>query len=193
MGYRMITQIILIVTAVLIVFTYVRPTLVGVKSVEDQAHQYTGAVTQASEYNQHLGSLIQKENSFSPANIKAVETFLPPSIDNVAVVADINTIASQANLVSKTISVDKRTVNVNTPNPKLATSSAPSLTHTDFSVTLNGTYSDFQQFLLLLAENKYQLDITKLTVGQYVTPKNDPTGTPTADYELTLRAYALPH
>ena len=214
MGHRLITQLILIGTALAIVFVYVQPTFSTVRQTQTELQQYATTIAKATQYNQTLAALIQKDKSFSQSDLAAVNAFLPTSIDDLSVMADISTIATNAGVsVSKLTTGSSQNQNQGqsdaTNNNQqsgmgsgrtVSTSTTPTLTHHDYTVTISGSYDAFKQFLLALAQNKYQIDVTSLTFGG---SSSDQSGQSTAantqsssgssptDYSMTLRVYGL--
>ena len=208
MGFRIISQIALIVTAVLILVMYVQPTFGSIKATQDQIYQYQQAAQNATQYNQTLAGLLQKIDGFAPSDVTALNTFLPAKIDPLAVMSDINTIAHTAQLQVGDLKVGTDAPGQSTANTsgsdtsaQNATSTTLTLKPTDFTLKANGSYNSLKQFLLLLAQNKYQLDITKFAIDTPASAStNGSTGnTATAaqaangglSYDMTIRAYAL--
>ena len=200
MGYKLISQIVLVIAAVLIVFTYVRPTFSAIKHTQDETYQYTDAVQKATEYNQKLATLIQKQNSFSAANLQALQTYLPNSVDSMSVVSDLNTIAQMSGI--KITEAEKQPLTNTSQNARrkaasgTATSSSPQLKPIEFAVTLHGTYDSFKQFMSLIAKNDYPLVPVDVSVGKFTTAGQQSSviaTNPAADYTLTIRTFTLSH
>lgn len=227
MGYRLITQIILIVTGVLVLVLYVQPTFAGITHTKDQIYQYQTATKNATQFNQALSGLIQKSNSFSAGDISALHAFLPPKVDPIQVISDVSTIAAQTGMTVSDMKAAGNSSNSSgstadtsgataapaptpaTPMPgsgMMATTSATTtslakVSHQDFTVSVTGSYANFKQFLLRLAQNQYQIDVIKLSFNGSSQSSGASTGGTGAagaqqgssapKFDLTLRTYAM--
>ncbi len=194
MGYKTITQIILTVIALIIIFTYIKPTLISISDVQDKIATYALASQQATKLNEKLAELVGVEQSFRTSDIDSLQAYLPNSIDDLMVMADLSVMAEQSSIHITSMSADELVL----PNEDsffegelLKTDKTISQ---DFSLQLNGSYESLKLFMQSIAENNYPLEVISLSFGSFKTEDvpnvtrgiNGLEGT----YDLILRTYA---
>ena len=187
MGYRTITQIILIILSVIIIMTYIRPKFDDISKTQGETDKFRTAVERATEFNQRLQSLISQIESFSGGDVRKLEKFMPDTIDEVVVMRDIVTIAEANSLILDAIKAEG---NVEPANPTTIQGEAVSqtnvltpLTSEQFLLTVTGTYVQFKKFLSDVERNAYPLEVVELSFE---------TGEGTLiQFDVTFEAYAL--
>ncbi len=198
MGYKTITQLVLLLTAAIIVFTYVQPTFLSVKEKQDELFTFTDTVNKAAQLNADLKALIQKEETFLPSDIDKLEVYLPSDIDEMTVMADITTMGNNAGVTIDSIVLgeviqENRQVLYDEEDDEQLTERPPVTDNKDFIVSVSARYDAFKGMLRLLEQNKYPLEIIDLKFSSPVeseetlgTPKNELIGL----YTITLRTYS---
>lgn len=195
MNYSFVAQIALLVIAIAMFVTYTQPTFAEIRQLQDELFQYTDVTTKASDFNQKLRELISREASFRSSDLAAMDTYLPTSLDTVAVMADIAAIARRSGVTLGSLSAGDDTAG-NSQVVVEGTDATANLTSShDFSVTVDGNYENLKQFLDNLEKNKYPLEVVDFQIGSVATAASSAKtpAKPTADnaFELTLRTYTL--
>lgn len=193
MNYGSLTQIGILIVAVAIIFTYIKPTFSSIATIQASTDQYQAALDKTSEFNATLRRLVGEVNSFSPRDMKATETYLPATIDEVQVLADLAAIARQSGVSISSMNAGA-TTSANTGvvlnNEAVATNG--SSIYQDFNVTIAGSYEAMKVFVGKLAQNKYPLEVIGLTFGNTVDSGNTKVvkgDVPLGSYAFILRTY----
>lgn len=196
MNYSSISQVALLIIAIAMVFTYIKPTFVEIKTMQDELFEYTDAKNKADEFNVTLESLLAELASFNPSDVKALETYVPASIDSVAVMADIEQIAKKNNMAVSSLKADA----VEEGNPDVVLDGAAvgggGTFSQDIDVTVSGSYEDVKDMLKDFEKNKYILEVVKFSFGAIsdtATAVVSSSATPKGSYTFTLRTYGLTH
>ena len=195
MGYKLITQVILITTSLVIIFTFIKPSFEHVSATQDELFEYRDAVAKASELNSRLQELIQIENSFSQRELQILETFIPSRIDELQVMSDLNNIMNSNNaviLTLKAVERQKSTQDVVLEGEKLVDESR--LEYQDFDISFRASYDQMKEILTIIERNTYLLEVVKF--GFTVAPSNRVENSGVDEegrvaYDMTLRAYSL--
>ncbi len=194
MEYKSITQIILVITSLVIIFTYIRPAFVDIESIQDEIFKYSNASDKAHELNNLLKHLIKTEQSFLNKDLIALSSYLPDNIDDMRVMSDIANIVEQSAM--KMISLNSG--ELTSPTEDVFFEGEPVVsdgtTHLDFNLEVSGSYSGLKSLLRLLEQNKYPLEIIELSLGNSSQESSGPTSvTVQRDremYTIVLRTYS---
>lgn len=195
MGFKLIAQIVLILTAFIIIFTFVTPTLATIKENQDELFQYKEAVLKASQFNARLQELISIRDSFPQENMTSLDLFLPSSIDQVSVMRDIEAIFSTVQLPITSLGANEE-VSPTTDIPLEGIESVtvvPTLTYQDFEVTFTGTYEQVKNILLLTEANATVLEVIELEFDVNMKSPDEEGAVPEGEYAFTmiLRTFGL--
>jgi hypothetical protein len=194
MGYKSITQIALFIISLVVIFTYIKPTFIAMKSTQDEIFQYSDASDKATQLNAQLAQLLSAEKSFAREDLMALETYLPNTIDDMAVMADITAMAGRSNLKIVMLSSGELILpeeDVLFEGKRIVSDGT---SHVDFTVEVSGTYDSLKQMLRLIEQNKYPLEIIDLTIGEFIEDEErDVTSsleTLEGQYKFVVRTYA---
>lgn len=195
-------QIILLITAAVIVFTVIKPKFDTIQQTQVEAVSYQTAVDNIGQYNARLQELVSQARGISAENLSALYRYLPEEIDSVAVGRDINNIADKNGLLLIDV-VAKDLVAVTSETAEVAPmvdssadgsgmvmeSSAPRRSHVlkslAFQVDLIGTYDNMKAMLQDIEKNNYPLRVTELAFTV------DEEGSDLIEYSLVLETYSL--
>lgn len=193
MGYKLITQIVLLILSVAVIVMYIKPELTAIKAKQDDTFAYKDASAKIGDLNSQLNALVSKSNSFSSSNISALETYLPSAVDSVVVMSDIT--AMVENSGSKLISLTATDVVQVSDTRALADPSqkVDPVVPADFALTMEGTYDQLKQALRSFEQNNYPLEIVSLDFSEFVPESADTVVAPDmleGSFELVLRTYS---
>ncbi len=201
---KLILAIIAIVAAGAIFFTVTEPAYNTVQAESAQIGQYSAALDKATQLQTLKQSLLSKYNAFDPNALDRLQKFLPDHVDNIALILDINSIASQYGM-------SLQNVDVSTP-ASTGSSSAQSTGATapiggsnqqydslTLHFTTQGTYANFLQFLGALQSSLRIVDISSLSIGAPSSggqglgsnSSSAASGATQYSYSITLRTYWL--
>ena len=167
MAYQSITQILLIVIAVVVIFTYVRPKLAEISQIQDEVAQYEEAVNKATEFNQLLASLLSQSADFSQEEIKALERYLPSEFDGATVARDLSIVANQANVVISSIALEEVAKERDRSNRDTGVDDSGTetgLLTQNITISIIGQYADAKEFISLVENNAYPLELVSLVL-----------------------------
>lgn len=151
------TQILMVVLAVGMLFFYVRPTMAEIGLIQDSIVQYKEERKKAESVNSQLAALVSEVNSISAANMKALSTFLPDTIDDAAVMRDIHNMAKLAEVSLLDVTYARGASEVTYNAEGVAVISGP-MRH-DFTTSIIGDYDSIKAFLGIIEKNNYPLEV----------------------------------
>jgi hypothetical protein len=156
----------MIVLAACIVFLYVMPTVETITATKSKTAQYQVELERVTGVNDLLNTHIKNIDSISNAQKNALNEYLPNSVDEIAVLRDIEAIVAESGSTIATLAF------VDTPAEAIPVEDGnviPSqlVPHT-FNLAVEGTYPTIKNLFSLLEVNKYQLyvDTVELTPGE---------------------------
>jgi hypothetical protein len=158
----LITQIFMAVLAVGIFFTYVKPTFTNIGVIQTAIEQYKLEFTKVDEVNTKLKSLYAKANDMSLANKNSLARYMPDAVDDVMVSRDILYMADKAGAYLVSVEASEAIKNTNNKTG-LDTDGSEPVPHA-FLVDVSGTYSQIKNFLRLLEQNNYPLEVSELNM-----------------------------
>ncbi len=187
---KTIISIIAVVLAGCIFFLYTRPTYDAAQVDQLQINQYNAALDKAAELQTIKQTLLSRYNAFSPSDIDRLQKLLPDHVDNVALILDLDNLASQYALPLENVDV---ATPANSTAGQSAIGSLGASGHKYDSLTIRfstlGTYTQFLQFMTQLEASLRIVDLVSLALtGTGGTGIN---GDPAYHYDVTLRTYWL--
>jgi Tfp pilus assembly protein PilO len=139
------------------------------------------ALLAAQQYNTQKNQLASARDAIDPANLSALKRFLPDSADNVGLILDLNALAARSGLAVSNIDM---ITSAGAPSKNSSSLEVDSPINTaDMSLSVTGTFSAFQTFLLNIEKSARLLDVHDIVV------KGSDTGVYT--YQMTVRIYWL--
>jgi hypothetical protein len=159
------TQIGMIIVAVAIIFTYVEPTFTKLAEVQDQIKLYQDKRAEVETVNWKLSNLV-KQIDISKDDGRRLAAYLPDEIDEISIMRDLLLITNQSGALYSDVSYESQ-----------ASQKSQSAKSTDneqkimplahnFSLSVEGTYSQIKNLLTLLEQNNYPLEIYGLDIAQ---------------------------
>ena len=156
------TQIIMLGLAIGIVFAYVQPAFSTIGEIQDDISVYRAERDKVSGVNQQLQQLLDKMLAIPAQDRVALLTYIPDTVDDVAVSRDLQSMAESAGLILRTVA-PTQTTNMNMQLDAERSATVPT-TRYAFQITVEGSYQQIKAFLLLIEKNNYPLDIQTLTM-----------------------------
>ncbi|OGG80790.1 hypothetical protein A3I99_03165 [Candidatus Kaiserbacteria bacterium RIFCSPLOWO2_02_FULL_45_11b] len=153
-GNSFIVQIGMAALSVGIIFFYVQPTFSKIGETQDAISQYKIETAKVSEVNSKLSTYVNRINSISSADMRALLTYMPDEVDHVAVTRDIFNMADSTNVYLSGVQYDELQQVYTLGLPKDSDPKAHS-----FTIEGLGTYEDVKAFLALFEQNNYPLEV----------------------------------
>lgn len=164
------SQIALIILSVGIVFTYITPKLDEVEKAQDTIEIYKTQYSKVSEVNMKLDQVATKLNSINSDDQRKLLTYMPDSVDTVAVPRDIKAIADGAGLLLGQVEYVGPKVNPANSGfidpsmlDALAQNSDDPEAHV-FAVDFESSYEQIKKFIGDLEKNAYPLEVHDLVI-----------------------------
>jgi hypothetical protein len=206
MSFKFLQQVIIFGLSLGIIFLYIQPKLVELRTVQAEVAQYSGAIENATQFANTLQSLLNVATTISRADEQAMETFLPRNIDPVEVSRDLQTIALRSGVRTQSLSYSETVVedeiqsiqdasvaNTDQAGQLDRESQAFLLAQTPFAMTVEGTYEQFYRFLQSLEANVYPLTVTNITVS-FTEPNENQIAAvrePIGQFEVTINVASV--
>lgn len=172
---------------------FTKPTYDSMQSDQTQVTQYNAALDKAAELQQLKQTLLSRYNAFAPNDLDRLQKMLPDHVDNIALILDLDNLASHYNLALENVQVSapstQGTGDVGKPTSTISAASSKygSLT---LRFSTIGTYDDFVQFLTSLQSSLRVVDLVSLTLSPTSVAGAAPSA-PLYSYDITLRTYWL--
>ena len=173
-----------IMVAVGIFFAYVNPIWNGsIASTKESIAFDDEALAAAKQYSAQQNQLAAARDAIDPANLSAVSTLLPDSVDNVGLILDLNALAARSGLSVADIDVVMGDSAIKSQRSGALPATSDLVGSVDLSVSAVGTFTALQTFLRGVERSARLLDVRDLVV------RGSNTGV--YDYQMTLRLYWL--
>lgn len=163
-------------------YFYVDPTYDTIKTLRAEEATLNAALSRALELQTTRDQLISRYNTFAPEDLARLEKLLPDHVDNVRLVLDMDSLASQYGMRVRNVAVEKQETQKNTRTQKVGPDER-AYESMLLSFTVNGEYSTFRAFLRDLEQSLRLVDVESVSFSA--------TDTGFYDVTVTLRTYWL--
>ncbi|MFT7644722.1 MAG: hypothetical protein ACI9BF_000377 [Candidatus Paceibacteria bacterium] len=158
------SQLTMILVSSAIVFTYVRPSLNEIASVQDTVIVYKEKRESVVVVNKQLTSLVTRLESVSNIDKNKLLTYLPDAIDYVSVHRDLLLISREAGVTYlNSVYLDENS-NSNSKKEYAQEDDINLLAEHKFTLSIEGTYGQLKNLLYLIEKNHYPLEVRKIDV-----------------------------
>lgn len=169
-----------------IFFAYINPTWTGsIATLRAQIAQDNQSIVMADTYIQREKELLASKNAMDTASLDRLEKFLPDSVNNVAIILDLNALAARSGLFLKSINVSQSNSSSAASGTGLDASAAAFMPtgSVDLTLSSSGTYQAILSFLQGVELSERLLDVQNVQI----------TGSDTGVYDatMTIRLYWL--
>ncbi|HUO55946.1 MAG TPA: type 4a pilus biogenesis protein PilO, partial [Candidatus Paceibacterota bacterium] len=168
-----------------------------VQVVQSNIDEYNQALDKVQQLQTLKQTLLSRYNSFSPDDITRLQTMLPTQVDNIGLILDLDTLANKYGMTLQNVVINSPTDQSGTVGAdSVMSSSTPSALLVSFS--LQGTYSQLQQYLTALQQSLRIVDLVKLDIGGGAGEANNNSGSGSTPantgykFDITLQTYWLP-
>ena len=144
------TQIVMTAIALGLLFFYVHPTFTNIGDIQKSIQLYQNEIEKVMEVNAKLKSHTERLNGMLQSDLASLMTYMPNTVDDMAVSADILNMAVEADVYLESVRFNK--------GVSTAAAARPTTKHT-FVLGITGTYENIKSFLAKLEMNNYPLEI----------------------------------
>lgn len=170
-------------------FFYTKPAYDSVRTVQTQIAQYDQALTKAAELQKLKQTLLSRFNSFNPTDVDRLHKLLPDHVDNVRLVLDLDTLASQHGFALQNVVINAPTGQKGKEQPIVVGPDRQTYDSLTLRFATSGTYPKFVEFMKAVETSLRLVDVVALTMDA---DASDPNSTdPLYRYDITLRTYWL--
>ncbi len=173
-------------------FWYIQPTYSGsIHTINtDIASEHTNEIA-IQRYVQHKTQLIRKQNNISTSNLSRLSSMLPSSNNTMHFLLNLNALALRSGFTISKFNIDNQS-----NNQQSNTIQKERKIYRTFIVSISGegTYASFRQFLDSLERNLRLIDITSISIenNNITTTSNIKKQTTLYNYSLILQIYWIP-
>lgn len=182
--FRTLTPIFSIVVAIAIFFFFTQPMFAEIQAVQDETTQYREAVENARLFNETLQKLVNEKNAMSAAELERLEALIPPEVDEIQLLVDLEALAEEHDMLIGNISVAKSSNSGGQQSGRGQATSLEELAYVDISFGLIGDYEQFRAILADLERSLYRFEIMSVTFSAGDSDLQQ--------YDVSVRSYALP-
>jgi hypothetical protein len=160
----LVSQILSIGLAVLITVFYTKPEFTEISQIQSQIKNYNLERQRADDTNQKLAMLVSKMESVPVSDRTRLATYMPQILDEVSVLRDIQFIVSDAGVTYKTLKYNGIVAD-NSEKARLSQDETnTNIEPHEFTVSVDGEYDQLKDFFSMLEQNKYPLQVYKLSL-----------------------------
>ena len=178
---KTLLPIVFILIAGAIFFGFIDPSYKRVQTLRVEEARFDQALTRSRELQQTRDQLLSRYNTLSPNDIDRLEKLLPDNIDNVRLILDLDTIASQFGMRVRNISISAIGPRVESGRVDTGSENGFGTLMLSFSVTT--TYEKFRTFLESLERSLRLVDVTNVSFASVQSGLYD--------YQVSIKTYWL--
>jgi hypothetical protein len=157
------SQIGMIIVAVALIVTYVQPAFAKIGLVQDNIEVYREERKKVISVNSQLATLVSRLDSISNEDKRELLTYMPDSVDVIAVPRDLAIISNEAGVLYKNATflglVDDSRELAEEPGV------TPALKY-EFTLSVEGTYGQIKNLFKLMEQNNYPLEVQSFNIKQ---------------------------
>ena len=205
---RFLLPILFIAVAIAAFVGITNPVYLDIQDLTAQAQSYDEALANSKRLQQKRDELTQTYNSFSRQSIEALEIMVPDSVDNIGLIQEIQRMALRLGIVVKNVNFDPSQVDredeedgedvaaeedVSQAAPRRGAVAVDENGLYDtflLEFTIEGSYTDFVNFLRELEKNLRIVDISNINFTATSTDSNG-NFSDVYDYTFTTKTYRL--
>jgi len=193
--FRIIRPVAALVLALLVVIFFVRPKIADLNALQAESNQYADVLSKATEFNRLIEQLYSQQNALSALERERLDTFVPPVIDEIRALVDLEKLANQHGMIFQDITAELQDEAVNDEPSRASRSRSAEdvdgelfggrLESREVSFSVLGTYEQFRSFLRELERSLVLMEVTKIEFA------GSEEGVELTNYDVTVRLYGI--
>ncbi|NQV92928.1 type 4a pilus biogenesis protein PilO [Candidatus Kaiserbacteria bacterium] len=156
---RLAIPVILIIVTLGLFFGYIDPTYTLIKELRAEEKTYDEALNQSRELQEIRDSLLSRYNTFSQQDLNRLEKLLPNHVDNVRLILDIDSIASNYNMRTRNVTISE----VSSEDKNVIGANQNAVDSVVLSFSVAATYENFIRFIKDLESSLRIVDFVGLS------------------------------
>jgi Tfp pilus assembly protein PilO len=187
---KYIVSLVLLICAGAAFVLYTRPAYDGVQTKLAENAQYDGALNKAAQLQAVKQGLLDKYNKFPPNDLERLQKLLPDHVDNVALILDLDNLASHYGLGLENVDVSAP-ASAQTSKTAVGAVGAAGLKYDSLNIkfSTHATYQKFTEFLGDLQASLRVVDLVSLSISPGSGTGEG--GEPVYNFSIALRTYWL--
>lgn len=162
---QFLLPIILVVISAGAFFTFIDPRYQEVKGLQKEKAEYVRISENTERVRDIRNSLKAKYNAISVEQLDRLEKLLPPHIDNIRLILDINNIAQRnGNMTIRDIQIDEGAGQGTGAGGSIASTGSDLYGTVIFSFSVTTTYGNFKNFMEDVSRSLRIIDVTSLDI-----------------------------
>ncbi len=148
-------------------FTFIDPRYQEIKELQKEKQEYDRISDNTEKVREIRNSLESKYNVIPDTQLARLEKLLPPHIDNIRLILDINNIAQRnGNMTIRDIKIDESGSGGQAGGQIGSTGGGELYGSVLFSFSVTTTYDNFKNFMEDISRSLRIVDVTSLNVGR---------------------------
>ncbi len=158
----LLSQILAIGLAFAIAIFFVQPTLAEIGDLQDEIQLYSTERERVNDTNLALANLVAELEAVAVSDRERLAIYMPQLLDEVSVLRDIEIIAQNAGVEYDTIEYVGELLD-SSEEARLGAENTMPFVH-EFTLAVEGSYSRLKDFMSLLEQNHYPLQLNTVTI-----------------------------
>lgn len=159
------TQFVMVIVSIGIIFTYVKPSFAKIGVIQEESKTYEAELEKVVAVNSTLSLLKSQMDSIAMADRMKLLTYMPDSVDEIAVLRDLFLIVNQSGALYRNVSSGgSGSAGTKNKNSSAVTATGPE--QYGFTLEVEGTYDQLKSLFSLLERNEYPLEIQNVSFSK---------------------------
>lgn len=146
--------------------TWIDPTYGKITALQEENQSYDEALAKTAEIREFRQNIQADFNSIRTSDFDRLSKVLPPHIDNIQLILDINQIAAKNGMTIRDVRIDRRDGATEGGRDTIQTESEGLFDTVQFSFSVVSTYENFKRFLDDLAISLRIIDVTSVAISE---------------------------
>lgn len=185
-------QIILYIVSAVIVIMYVQPTFKSVGLIQDEIAAREEDLSKVLSVTSQLATLVTTMQKVSDSDLNKLQTYMPNTIDEVAIARDITTMTQLSN-----VSITGGSVGYDGAgglaggNRQGSVDSVPEPARHNFNLSIDSSYDNLKEFLYLVEQNNYPLELVEMKITANNSGNNQGPSSGGVSSNLKLQTFSI--
>lgn len=161
---KVLTPILLILAAIGLFFTYLRPAYSVVQAFKDKEVELDKAITDAQTLLKKHNELMASYSSINSEDRARLDKILPDTLDIVRLILDIDAVATKHTIEIRSFEIPQLDSKKNVSRAKASKAAESPIGSAVLTIEIAGDYPDFKNFLLDIERSLTLMDVVEMTV-----------------------------
>lgn len=159
----LLTQIGMLIVSVAIIFTYIQPSFAEVEQTQNEIVTYQEERQKVVAVNSRLSSLVSQVDNVPNDDRRRLLAYMPDKVDKLNISRDLLLITQEAGVLYRNVGYEEAPKNATRQNTAAAADATQPIPH-QFTLSVEGTYSQLKGLFALLEQNHYPLEVQEVSI-----------------------------